>query len=245
MAKAKPNQKLDLILEQLPVMSQKIDSMHTSMSAITEELGSLSFTVNNHEDRLTALERDMRTQKELSNTQQQQLRSLTVRLLNVPYSPGETLNNFAKLRDNVYSRFLLPLLTAAKNKNEISVIPPSNAIIDSCFRPYSPSNSNSDQPPPPVIIKISSKPLKIVVMKNKKELPKPTTDENTIGITRFILVEDLTPDNHRVLATLSKSKLTHKVWSVDGRIKFTKVDKPEVVMTVKSVYDPLTKILSD
>ena len=77
-------------------------------------------------------------------------------------------------------------------------------------------------------------------MKNKRELPKPTAAETEAGITRFILVEDLTPDNHRTLAALSKSKLTDKVWSVDGRIKFTKANRPDVVMTVKSVYDPIT-----
>ena len=81
-------------------------------------------------------------------------------------------------------------------------------------------------------------------MKTKRELPTPTAAETEAGITRFILVEDLTPDNHRTLAALSKSKLTDKVWSVDGRIKFTKANRPDVVMTVKSVYDPITKILS-
>ena len=82
-------------------------------------------------------------------------------------------------------------------------------------------------------------------MKNKRELPKPTREETAAGITRFILIEDLTPDTHRALSALSKSKHTLKVWSVDGRIKFTKVDKPDTVMTVKSVYDPISKILSD
>jgi hypothetical protein len=79
-------------------------------------------------------------------------------------------------------------------------------------------------------------------MKNKRELPKPTSDENTAGITRFILVEDLTPDNHRALAALSKSKLPARCGRVDGRIKFTKADRPDVVLTVKSVYDSVAKI---
>ena len=58
-------------------------------------------------------------------------------------------------------------------------------------------------------------------------------------------MEDLTPDNHRCLAALSKSKLTGKVWSVDGRIKYTMADKPNDVLTVKSVFDPITTILRD
>ena len=80
---------------------------------------------------------------------------------------------------------------------------------------------------------------------NKKVLPKPSKEEIATGITRFILIKDLTLDTHRALSALSKSKLTHKVWSVNGRIKFTTVAKPDMVQTVKSVYDPIAKILSD
>ena len=244
----KADAKLDQILDQLKQLDQlspmaiKIDELHSSLGSIKEELGALTFTVNVHEDRLTALEKDMKLQKEFSNSQQQQLRSLTIRLLNVPCFLGETVNNFTKLRENVYTRFLTPLLIAAKAKGEISEIPTMNAIIDSCFRPYS---ATPDKLPPPVIIKLSNRPLKIAVMRNKKELPKPSPAENTAGITRFILVEDLTPDNHRALAALSKSKHTGKVWSVDGRIKYTKANRPDVVLTVKSVYDSIANILSE
>jgi hypothetical protein len=97
----------------------------------------LTFTVKGHEDRLVALERDMKSQKEFSNSQQQQLRSLTIRLLNVPSTPGETVNNFAKLRETVYNRFLIPLLTAAK-ENKIPAIPPPT-----------PSSTAASAPTPP------------------------------------------------------------------------------------------------
>ena len=248
MAPKNSDPKLDLILEQLKALDQlgpmnkNISDLVSSMGMVKEELRTLTFTVDNHEDRLLVLEKDMLQQKEFSNSQQQQLRSLTIRFLNIPYSTGESANNSARLRDVIYSRFLLPLLTAAVGKNELPSIPPPNNVIESCFRPYSPL---ADKPPPPVIIKLANRQAKIALMKNKKELPKPTREETAAGITRFILIEDLTPDTHRALSALSKSKHTLKVWSVDGRIKFTKVDKPDSVMTVKSVYDPISKILSD
>ena len=245
----KSDPKLDQILEQLKQldqltpMSQKIDQLHSSLGTLKEELGSLNFTVQGHEDRLTALETNMMAQKEFANNQQQQLRSLTVRLLNVPSTVGESANNFASMRDMVYNRFLIPLLEAAKDNGAIPEIPPMSSLIESCFRPYS---ATPDKLPPPIILKLTNRPLKIAVMSNKKELPKPTAFETSKvggGVTRFVLVEDLTPDNHKCLAALSKSKHTGKVWSVDGRIKFTLADKPEVVLTVKSVYDPINVIL--
>ena len=248
MAPKSGDPRIDLIMEQLKAldqlgpMSKNITDLVSSMGTIKEELGSLTFTVNNHEDRLTALEKEMVQQKEFANSQQQQLRSLTVRFLNIPYMAGESANNNAKLKDTIYNRFLHPLLAAAANKNELPNIPPIGNIIESCFRPFAPL---PDKPPPPVIIKLANRQVKIALMKNRRELPKPTREENTGGITRFILIEDLSPDNHRALAALSKSKHTQKVWSVDGRIKFTKVDNPDVVLTVKSVYDSVAKILSD
>ena len=127
-------------------------------------------------------------------------------------------------------------------EGDIPNIPPSNTIIDSCFRPYLPI---ADKQLPPVIIKVANKQLKVAIMKNRKELPSPSPEEVAAGITRFILIEDLTPDNHRALSALSKSKLTVKVWSVDGRIKFIRADKPNVIMTVKSVYDSVEKMISD
>ena len=245
--KTDTNAKMDQILEQLKQLDQiaplcqKMDNLLSTMGSFKEELGALTFTVQGHEDRLEALERDMVSQKESSNNQQQQLRSLTIRLLNVPYAVGESSNNSAQLRETVFHRFFVPLLTAAVENKEIYDIPHPNTVIDSCFRPYM---AKEDEQPPPVIIKLANKPIKIALMKNRKELPKPTSIENTKGITRFILVEDLTPDNHRCLAALSKSKLTAKVWSVDGRIKYTLATKPEVVLTVKSVYDPISKLLN-
>ena len=244
----KADQKLDMITEQLKALDQlgpmgaKIDAIHSSLGALKEEVGSLTFAVNSHEDRITALEQDMSAQKEMANAQQQVLRSLTLRLLDVPPSLGEAANNYTKLRELVYTRFLLPLLHSASLEGDIPNIPPSNTIINSCFRPDLPI---ADKQPPPVIIKVANKQLKVAIMKNRKELPSPSPEEVAAGITRFILIEDLTPDNHRALSALSKSKLTAKVWSVDGRIKFIRADKPNVIMTVKSVYDSVEKMISD
>ena len=70
--------KLDSILEQLKALDQlgpmnkNISDLVSSMGEIKEEIKSLSYTVDTHEDRIQALEKDMAQQRELSNTQQQQ-----------------------------------------------------------------------------------------------------------------------------------------------------------------------------
>ena len=243
MAPKTDSSKLDTILDQLKAlgpMSQKLDDLQASIGSNRLEVDSLQFTVNQHEDRLAALEREMASQKDFLNSQQQQLRSLTVRLFNVPVSTGESANNFAELRSVVYERFLKPLFSEAKAKKTIAAIPPASSTFEACFRTY---QQVSGKPPPPVIIELASRPIKIAAMSNRKALPLPTEEEKSSGISRFILVEDLTPDNHKALSAISKSKLTGKVWSVDGLIKFTLAAQPDSVKTVKSVYDLISAIL--
>ena len=45
-----------------------------------------------------------------------------------------------------------------------------------------------------------------------------------------------------MLTAISKSKVASKIWTIDGVIKFT-VEGVEGVKTVKSVFDPLNKVL--
>ena len=236
-------EKLDRILIQLnalgPIQASLI-SLQTSISDVKEELGHIQFTVNNHEDRLLALERDMVEQKIMANQQQQQLRSLTLRLMNFPEVIGEKEDNYAALRARVYEVVLKPLLTAAKAAKEITSVPQMATVIDSCFRPFN-ASATSSKGPPHVIIKVTSKPLKLAILRQKKNMVKLTTSPD--GDKRFILVEDLTQDTHKVLTALSKSKAVDKVWTIDGTIKFTREGQIGT-RTVRSVYDPLPKIIN-
>ena len=83
---------------------------------------------------------------------------------------------------------------------------------------------------------MSSRPIKIAILKHRKNIPKPAEGN------RVILVEDLTPATHKMLSAISKSKAASKIWTIDGVIKFT-MEGVEGVRTVKSVYTPLAKVL--
>ena len=237
-------EKLDRILIQLnalgPIQAFLI-SLQTSISDVKEELGHIQFTVNNHEDRLLALERDMVEQKIMANQQQQQLRSLTLRLMNFPEVIGEKEDNYAALRARVYDVVLKPLLTAAKAAKEITSVPQMATVIDSCFRPFN-ASATSSKGPPHVIIKVTTKPLKIAILRQKKNMVKLTTSPD--GDKRFILVEDLTPASHKMLTAISKSKMAEKVWTIDVAIKYT-IAGQQGIKTVKSVFDPLNKVFAN
>ena len=80
--------------------------------------------------------RDMQDQKDMSNQQQHQLRSLTLRLLNFPVVTGESEDNNAGLCTRVYDVILKPLLVAAKAAKDLSSVPQAATVIDACFRPF-------------------------------------------------------------------------------------------------------------
>ena len=59
------------------------------------------------------------------------------------------------------------------------------------------------------------------------------------------MVEDLTSPTYSLLKELQDHSGVAKAWTIEGRIRFTRVDKPDVVVKVKSVYSPVGKIISE
>ena len=233
--------KLDLILEQLKALGPiqfALEVLRSSIQDVKEDVKTLQFDTANHDDRIRALERDMKEQKDIANSQQQHLRSLTLRLMNFPVFQDESADNNAALKAKVYDVVLKPLLTAAKAAKDISSVPQMATVLEACFRPFN-AAANSDSGPPHVIIKVTTKVFKIALMKNRKHLPKSTISTDKA----LFLVEDLTPATHKLMVAISKARETDKTWTVDGNIKFTLSGKT-AVHTVKSVYDPISDILN-
>ena len=232
--------KLDLILTQLKALGPiqaTLEDLKSSICDVKQDVSHLQFEVSGHGDRLLVLERQMQEQQDVANQHQQQLRSLTLRLLNFPVGPGEKDDNNAGLRARVYDTILKPLLTAAKVAKDLPSVPQMATAIKACFRPLNTAVQNPLDPPQ-VIIKLSTRPIKIALLKNRKNMPKPpSTDDG-----RYILVEDITPASHKMLVALSKHKDVGKVWTIDGNIKFSMVGQ-DGVKSVKSVFDPLAKVL--
>ena len=130
--------KLDRILERLNVTAEQLkalgpiqfalEDLKASIRDVKEDVNNLKFTVDNHGDRLLALEKDM------ANVSQQQLRSLTLRLMNLPVVAGESTDNYAGLRTRVYELVLKPLLVAAKAAKDLSSVPQMATAIETLQR---------------------------------------------------------------------------------------------------------------
>ena len=236
--------KLDLILVQLKALGPiqaTLEDLRSTILDVKEDVRTLQFDVANHDDRIGALEREMKEQKDFANFQQQQLRSLTLRLMNFPITGDESADNNAGLKTKVYDTVLKPLLAAAKAAKDLSSVPQMATVMEACFRPFNATIAAGtvSNVPPHVIIKVSSKQIKLALMKHRKHIPKPISDT----VKPLFLVEDLTPATHKVMVAISKTKETEKTWTTDGKIKFTLTGNP-TVHTVKSVYEPISQILN-
>ena len=117
-------------------------------------------------------------------------------------------------------------------------------VIESYYRLRANVALTGTATPPPIILKFCSEQLKLGVLKVKRlSMPAPPQEEKDAGILRYAIVEDLTPQAFSKLKELIREESVEKAWTVDGRIKFL-VRGNKKIHTVKSVYDPITDILS-
>jgi outer membrane murein-binding lipoprotein Lpp len=247
--------KLDLILAELSSfkgrfvsIESKLDNLATTVSGLKVEVDQVKNDTERNTTRINALtdiitsqEDRIRTLEETANRREQYHRATSIRILNVPVTVGEADDDNSLLINTVYERFLKPILTIAKQSKTISSIPISKTLIESAFRPYAAPNSVAR--PPPVIVKLSTRALKVAIMRHKRgNIPTPTAEEQRADIQRFLIVEDITAPTHRKLKELSADQRVDKAWTVDGVIRFT-LKNSTTVKKVKSVFDSVSDIV--
>ena len=176
--------------------------------------------------------------KEAGNLRDQASRLNVIRIFNFPIVDDETNNSNRILATKVYDRILKPILTAAKSKGDIASLPQQQTLVEDCFRTRGPGAG----PPPPVIVKLSSHPFKIALMRNKKD-NIPAAPRTSSDAPPCFIVEDLTPATHQKMMELKADKRVAKIWSVDGQIRLTLVSSPGNVVKVKSAFAEADKIL--
>ena len=197
--------KMDEILRQLKLLApvpKQLEELSSKVSSIQEEVKSIKFDVDKHEDRVTLLEQQVLDLKNSDNSNKQLLRSLTLRIINLPQVPAEKED----LKGCVYE-FIKPVLVAAKAAKDLVTLPQAPSVIESVFRPY---QGEHGKPPPPVILKVTSRNMKLALLKHRKHLPQPGSAGATGAAVsapggrtnRVLLVEYLTPENLRALNLL-------------------------------------------
>lgn len=253
----------ETILSKLAILeplSGKVDSLVAQVDGVAKSLGEIKRDVEANsaaisanvqairdtnqdvEDLREEMQGEFKKIKSTLNRKEQQLKSTTIRIFNVLPSRGEADSNWGALGQKIYDRFLVPLLRAASEAGDLGSVPAYANVVESCYRQFV-KEPDVSKPPPPVIVRLCSRALKIAILKQRKNaLPTPTPLEREKGIQRFIIVEELTGPAHSLLRLLSQDPRTEKVWSMNGQIFYTLQGKSGY-RAVKSVFDTVEEIL--
>jgi hypothetical protein len=212
---------------------------------IEASLGAVQSKVVSLEKDVVSLNKQVYDLQNVVNMREQELRGLTVRITGIPFNEEEKAATDGKyLAKKVYDKLLLPILNFAKTKNFIDRIPSLANTVQLCYRVGAAAARTGTGAPPPVVLKFTNAPVRLVVLKNKRlGMPSPLQEEKDMGILRFNISEDLTPPSFKMVKELNRQEEVSKVWTVDGRIRFVKRGS-QTVHRVRSVFDSVEEILA-
>jgi uncharacterized coiled-coil protein SlyX len=240
-ANATSEQKLDMLLAAVSTLLQGQEKIEKLTSTIVN----LEAKVASQETTITSLKKDVKKLKEQANDWDQKSRDTTIRLFNFPLSDADNAESGRALAARVYDRILKPILVAAKAKGDTSSVPVVNNVIEDLFRVGKPTLRDGVLRPPPIIIKLCNRQLRLAILKNKRlSIPAPSDVERGNGIKKFIVVEDLTVPTFKKLSDLLADDRVEKAWSTDGRLRFVLMGDDKGVKKVKSVFDTTDEIIN-
>jgi hypothetical protein len=230
------------IQEQLNEILALLRSQGTEIFETKKMLADSQAKVSKLENKVLVLENEVKRLKEGANDRDQLDKGRTIRLFGFPVSEEETASDGGKaFQAKVYDRVLKPCLTSAKTNGDLQTIPQFSTAIEKIFRAG--KSSNQDRPAP-IIVKFTSESYRYAVLRHKKNaLPAPTAQERASGSRKFVIVEDLTPANYKMLKQLQGREEVAKVWSMEGRLRFVLKSNTDKVFRVKSVFDPVESII--
>ena len=217
------NDKLDLILQKMSSMEARMEKLEQLFTKVTV----LETKVLEQEATIKSMQGEIKHLQEMANSQDQAKRGDTLRLFNFPGS-----NDEVGLPAKVYETILKPILSAAKISGDLQSLPHLSTICTDIFRvgKFSPGQ---DKPPPPVLIKFSSLPARLGILKHKKK-NMPMAPE---GAKRYIIVEDLTKPAYRKLQEFRLDERISKAWTINGEIWAVPVGDNMKPKKVRSVFD--------
>ena len=145
----------------------------------------------------------------------------------------------------VDNRVLRPVLEQA-SKKVLPEIPPWYDLLENAhfLGKAVKSKTTGSILPRPIIVRFSKRWHRNLFLKlKKKNMPSPTMAERVQGIEFFSASPDLTKLNYSVMKGLNMDNRVSKVWSLDGKLKYTLVGNT-FVYTVECVLDSINNIIT-
>jgi hypothetical protein len=237
-------EQLNMVISMLKEHGELLSDTRKMLADSQAKVLALDTKVGTLEQRVVTLESELLSLKEVSNNREQASKLCSVRIHGFPVTDEElaATDGGKTLGSKVYERLIKPILAAARTKGDITSVPHFNTAVEDCFRVGRPTKTGK---PVPLIIKFTNKNTRLAVLRNKRtNTPAPAEAERSEFVKRFSIVEDLTTPTYKLLRMLQDDERVSKVWTVEGRIRLVLTANPNNIIKLKSVFEPIDKILS-
>ena len=201
-------------------MPPKVNDVITSALAdLKDEIKSIHTKLDSHYKLFTTNEKKMKKLESSVNDIEQHQRGHNIRIFGLAL-PSEDSNDPLSVSQHVYSLALKPILEIACEKKSLPSIPSFLETIDISHTLPSRDNTN-----PPIIVRLRSKLLRLVIMRHKKSF---FTNNNA---PNFSITDDLTRLNAMLLKQTRERSDVSSAWSLNGKIKYKVKSDPVKVLT--------------
>jgi hypothetical protein len=219
--------------------------MNTKLTALMEEVQSLSGALKQVKDENTHLKQKLANQadeiadlRNELNDRELHARSWSVRVINLPLPEGRETDN-RTVMDTVYKELVVPILEGARASGEIQSIPPCDNVIETAH--ILPGKTAKK----PVIVRFHSRYWRGLLFKHRKEhAPReaPPAGGGNRQRMRFPFFEDLTKATFRQLKRIQADERVESAWTVSGTIRLKTTDN-DTIYKVSSIYDTVDDII--
>ena len=202
---------------------QKMDSLNQKFSDIKRDYTELKKKVENN--------------TVILNETQQYLQNSSMRIYGLEVTNVQK-KSVIQLLQHVHQVVFEPILQAAVETGEIARVPEADVLLEygHCLPAQKPlrNASHSSPAPEPILVRFHSRVYRSLIFRFKKAHLKILNDKNN---HKIFVTEHLTSANYAKLRSLQEDEEIEKVWTLNGRIKFTKKLDPETVLTVRNPFE--------
>jgi hypothetical protein len=215
------NPTLKDIQQSMQQLISYVSNQTVKVEAIEQKLAAVEQLQKN----VNVISSEVSQMREKVNRIEQASRACVVRVAGLAVSDSDMQQHgFEKaIIKRVYDRIVKLILSVAKNNGVIDSVPTMLNVIKQGYVVSKESKDKLGRQQPPILaVRFTNRFLRNTVMRLRREhMPAPSDAERAAGVTRYYVNEDLTSDTAQV-KELRSSDLVERVWTIDGRIRFTK-----------------------
>ena len=250
--------------EMVGALSAQLDSISKQLSANNEQLAAANRRLDDQADRFVKLEGllassqrenaalkvELRIKddqilemKTRINAVEQHSRSSCIRIFKLAIDGDE--RDPVQVAEQVYDTVIAPILQGAVNLKKLRYLPKlEQCIVTAHILP------SKDGKTKPILVRLVNAHMRSLIIQLKKDYaPKSLATSPSGSISTkpppqlYPIFEDMTRDAFQLMRALSSHEKVHSSWCYGGQLRFRLVDS-ETVLTVKSIYDTVEKIIN-